>query len=133
MENRGFEDWDNFLNKASLGVHLVSSDGKILWANDLELQLLGYEREEYVNRHIADFHVDSDVIEKILGILTGDGMLHAYPARLRAKDGSIKHVLINSNTFRKGGELVHTRCFTTSISEAVYNQLRMELLESIGA
>ena len=58
MENRGFEDWDNFLNKASLGVHLVGSDGKILWANDLELQLLGYEREEYVNRHIAEFHVD---------------------------------------------------------------------------
>ena len=133
MVNTGLEHWDNFLNKASLGVHLVNSDGKILWANDTELQLLGYEREEYVNRHIAEFHADSDVIEKILGILTGGGMLHAYPARLSAKDGSIKHVLINSNVFSQDGEFMHTRCFTTSISEAVYNQLRMELLESIDA
>ncbi len=130
MQNTSFEDFDDLLNNASLGVHLVASDGKILWANDLELQLLGYEREEYVNRHIANFHVDNDVIEKILRILTGGGMLQAYPARLRAKDDSIKHVLVNSNVFRKGGEFVHTRCFTTSISEVVYNQLRIELLES---
>ena len=127
MQNTSFEDSDNLLNNASLGVHLVGSDGTILWANDLELQCLGYEREEYINHHVAEFHVDNDVIDRILDILTGGGMLHAYPARLRAKDGSIKHVLINSNVFRKGGEFIHTRCFTTSISEAVYNQLRMEL------
>ena len=133
MEKASFEHWDNFLNNASLGVHLVASDGTILWANDLELQFLGYEREEYINRHVSEFHVDNDVIDRILNILAGGGMLHAYPARLRAKDGSIKHVLINSNVFSKDGEFVHTRCFTTSISEAVYDQLRMEMLESIDA
>ncbi len=53
MQNTSFEDFDDLLNNASLGVHLVASDGKILWANDLELQLLGYEREEYVNRHVV--------------------------------------------------------------------------------
>ncbi len=66
MQNTSFEDSDDLLNNASLGVHLVASDGKILWANDLELQLLGDEREECVNRHIGDFHIDNDVIEKIL-------------------------------------------------------------------
>ena len=122
-----FEEWETFLNNASLGVHLVAADGKILWANKPELKMLGYEPGEYIGRHIADFHVDSEVIDRILNILTSGGTLLTYPARLRAKDGSVKHVLINSNVFRKEGKFIHTRCFTNSISEVVYHQLRAEL------
>lgn len=128
-----FEDWQNFLNNASLGVHLVDAEGKILWANDPELRLIGYAPEEYFNRDIADFHVDKDVIEQILSILSGGGMLVSYPARLRAKDGSIKHVLINSNVFTNDGKFEHTRCFTSLISETVYNQLRLELTRTRDA
>jgi PAS domain S-box-containing protein len=126
----GFEEWESFLNNASLGVHLVAGDGTIVWANSPELKLLGYESADYIGKNIADFHVDRDVINQILNILTSGGALHAYPARIRAKDGSIKHVLINSNVFKKEGTFVHTRCFTNCISEAVYNQLRGELLGS---
>lgn len=123
----GFEDWQDFLDNASLGVHLVDAGGKILWANKPELSFLGYNPDEYFERHIADFHVDKDVIDRILAILSGGGMLHAYPARLRAKDGSIKHVMINSNVYQKDGQFTHTRCFTSGISEAVYDQLRREI------
>ncbi len=123
-----WEGGEELLNHASLGVHLVDSTGTILWANETELGFLGYSKDEYFGKNITEFHEDEYVIERILGILTGGGMLHAYPARLRAKDGSTKYVLINSNTFRESDELVHTRCFTTGISEAVYDQLRVELL-----
>ncbi|XYH99353.1 hypothetical protein ACMHYB_06155 [Sorangium sp. So ce1128] len=41
---------------------------------------------------------------------------------------SIKHVLINSNVYKRDGQFVHTRCFTSCISELVYDQLRGELL-----
>jgi hypothetical protein len=54
--------------------------------------------------------------------------LASYPARLRAKDGSMKHVLINANVFKRDGQFVHTRCFTSSISETVYEQLKSEML-----
>jgi PAS domain S-box-containing protein len=37
--------------------------------------------------------------------------------RLRAKDGSIKHVLLSSNAYFRDGEFVHTRCFTRDITE----------------
>jgi PAS domain S-box-containing protein len=127
QEELGFEAWESFLNNASLGVHLVADNGTILWANSLELELLGYEAADYIGKNIANFHVDRDVIHRILNILTSGGALHAYPARIRAKDGSIKHVLINSNVFKQGGKFVHTRCFTNCISEVVYNQLRAEL------
>ena len=120
------EDWYRFLNNSTVGVHLVSADGEILWANDPELRFLGYTREEYIGHHIAEFHVDQEVITKILEILTGDGMLQAYPARLRARDGSVKHVLINSNVYFENGEFIHTRCFTNDISEMVSNLIQQE-------
>ncbi|WP_437318120.1 PAS domain-containing protein [Sorangium sp. So ce385] len=125
-----FEDWQDFLDNASLGVHLVDAGGKILWANKLELELLGYAPHEYIDRHIAEFHVDREVIDHVLGALAGAGRLLSYPARLRAKDGSVKHVLINANVFRRDGRFVHTRCFTSCISEAAYEQRRGELLRS---
>lgn len=127
-----FEGGDELLKNASLGVHLVDGRGTILWANETELKFLGYSMDEYIGKSITEFHVDQDVIERILGILTGGGMLNVYPARLRAKDGSTKHVLINSNVYREGGEFRHTRCFTSGISEAVYDQLRVELLSAGG-
>ncbi|WP_437992433.1 PAS domain S-box protein [Sorangium sp. So ce145] len=122
------EDWHDVLDNASLGVHLVDANGKILWANKLELELLGYTREEYINRHVADFHVDKDVIDQILCSLAGTSKLASYPARLRAKDGSMKHVLINSSVFKRDGQFVHSRCFTSFISETVYEQLKSEML-----
>lgn len=129
-EAHDFENWDEMLNHASLGVHLVDGEGNILWVNDKELEFLGYSREEYVGHSIMDFHVDRDVIEQILAILTGGGMLQTYPARLRTKSGELKHVLINSNVYSKNNKFVHTRCFTSPTSEAVYTQLRLEQLES---
>ncbi|WP_437725511.1 PAS domain-containing protein [Sorangium sp. So ce861] len=122
-----FEDWQDFLDNASLGVHLVDASGKILWANKLELELLGYAPHEYIGRHVAEFHVDRAELDHILSALSSAGQLLSYPARLRAKDGSVKHVLINSNVFRRDGRFVHTRCFTTCISAAVYAQLKGEL------
>jgi signal transduction histidine kinase len=40
-----------------------------------------------------------------------------YEARLRCKNGSIKHVLINSTVYREHGKFIHTRCFTRDITE----------------
>ena len=120
-----FANWDNFANKCSVGLHAVDGKGTVLWANDTELAFMGYEPEEYIGRFIGDFHVDQDVVQDILARLTADETVNAYPARLRAKDGSIKHVMINSNVFRrKGGEFEHSRCFTTGISEEAWKALK---------
>src|SRR5262249_57154152 len=37
-----------FLETAIVGLHRVGPDGTILWANDAELEMLGYTRDEYV-------------------------------------------------------------------------------------
>ncbi len=110
-------DLRDFIDNASEGVHSVASDGIILWANQAELDLLGYEADEYVGRHIANFHVDGAVIEDILTRLGRGESLRNHEARLRCKDGSIRDVLINSNVLWRDGQFVHTRSFTRDVTD----------------
>jgi PAS domain S-box-containing protein len=111
------EELTDFIENSTVGLHWVGPDGTIIWANQAELELLGYAREEYIGHHIAEFHADREVIEDILGRLTRDETLHGYEARLRSKDGTIRHVLISSNVRRRDGQFDHTRCFTRDITE----------------
>jgi PAS domain S-box-containing protein/excisionase family DNA binding protein len=107
---------NDFFENALEGIHQVGPDGVILWANKAELNLLGYEREEYVGHHIAEFHVDRSTIDGILHkLLIGEGLIDE-PSRMRCKDGSIKDVRINSNAYFEGGEFIHTRCFTRDVT-----------------
>ncbi|MDQ3751255.1 MAG: PAS domain S-box protein [Acidobacteriota bacterium] len=107
----------DFVDNAPVGLHWVGGDGIIKWANKTELDLLGYTPEEYIGHHIAEFHADQEVIDNILQRLTGDEALHDHEARMRCRDGTIKHVLINSNVFWEDGKFIHTRCFTRDITE----------------
>jgi PAS domain S-box-containing protein len=106
----------DFFENAAVGLHWVGPDGIVLRVNQTELDLLGYTREEYVGHHIAKFHADQPVIEDILHRLTCGECLQGYEARLRCKDGSIKHVLISSNVLWEDGRFVHTRCFTRDVT-----------------
>lgn len=107
----------DFLDNSAEGLHRVGMDGIILWANRAEMNMLGYSPEEYIGQHIAGFHVDQPVIEDILAKLGAGGTIYDYPARLKCKDGSIKHVVIHSNAYFEDGELRYTRCFTRDATE----------------
>jgi len=106
-----------FAETASIALHWVSSDGTIIWANQAELEMLGYCSEEYIGHNISEFHVDGPVLEDILNRLFRGDRIKEYEARLRAKDGSLRHVIIDSSALFEGGKFVHTRCFTRDISE----------------
>ncbi|MHA3772690.1 sensor histidine kinase [Verrucomicrobiota bacterium sgz303538] len=112
-----FGNEEDLFENAPVAVHCVGPDGRILRANEVELAMLGYEEHEYVGRHIAEFHVDEPAIHDILNRLCSKETLQDYEARLRCKDGSIKHVLISSNVLWEEGEFIHTRCFTRDITE----------------
>ena len=121
------ENWGNFTNYCSIGIHVVDKSGILLWANNTELGLLGYRPEEYIGHFIGDFHVDLNSVTDILAKLGRFETVANYPARLRAKDGSIKYVSVNSNVFQQpSGEFGHSRCFTTEISQAVWNVMKQQ-------
>ena len=109
-------DLEDFFENSAIGLHIVSGEGIILRANKAELSLLGYGADEYVGRQITEFHKDAPVIGDILHRLSCGERLDRYPARLRAKDGSVKHVLITSNSRFDDGKFVNTRCFTTDVT-----------------
>jgi PAS domain S-box-containing protein len=106
----------DFFENAHVALHWVGPDGRILWANEAELSMLGYTAGEYIGRNIKDFHVDLPVIEDILCRLSGNEKLHDHESRLRRKDGSIVDVSINSSVYFKDEEFVHTRCFTRDVT-----------------
>ena len=107
----------DFVENASEGLRRVGPDGLILWANQAELDMLGYTREEYIGHHLAEFHVDKMVIEDFLACLARGVTLRDLEARMVCKDGSIRHVLITSNALFKNGKFIHTRCFTRDITD----------------
>jgi PAS domain S-box-containing protein len=118
------EELTDFVENASIPLHWVDENGIIIWANQAELDALGYSYNEYVGRPIADFHADQDIISDILTRLIGNETLNNYPARLKTRDESIRHVLISSNVYRKDGKFVHTRCFTKDITDIKKEQER---------
>jgi PAS domain S-box-containing protein len=120
----------DFVENATIGMHWVSADGTILWANQAELDLLGYSREEYIGRSITEFHAESDVIDDILCRLTRNEVLQSYSAKLLAKDGSVREVLINSNVYWENGEFIHTRCFTRDVTSQADSERERQQTEN---
>ncbi len=117
----------DFFENASVGLHWVGPDGIILRVNGAELEMMGYERDQYVGHHIAEFHVDAPVIEDILQRLARGERITGYEARLRCKDGSIKHVRIDSSVYFKDRKFVHTRCFTRDVTELRSAEFRQRM------
>jgi PAS domain S-box-containing protein len=122
------QEFRDFVENASVGMHWVGADGIILWANRAEMEMLGYAPEEYIGRHIAEFHADQAVIEDILRRLTDRETLHNYEAALLCKDGSTRHALINSNVLWDGDTFVHTRCFTRDVTERKQSEAHIAIL-----
>ena len=128
-------DLNDFFDSAAIGLHWVGADGTVLRVNRAELEMLGYSEEEYVGHPITEFHADRPVIDDILCRLTADEILHDYPARLRAKDGSIREVLITSSVYRVKGRFRHTRCFTRDVTaqrRAEEAARALQRLDSVG-
>ncbi|HEX8570825.1 MAG TPA: PAS domain S-box protein [Caulobacteraceae bacterium] len=110
-------DLEDFFENGTVGLHLVGPDGTILRANPADYAPLGYSAEEYVGRNITDFHADPETIADILARLSRGEKLDKYPARLKAKDGSVRHVQISSSVNFRDGDFVNTRCFTVDVTD----------------
>ena len=110
-------DYQDFFENGAIALHLVSADGLILHANKAEFDLLGYRPEDYIGHDITEFYPDRDVIVDILSRLSRGEKIARYPARLRASDGSIKHVELTSSGHFRDGKLVNTRCFTVDVTD----------------
>ena len=128
--DRQTKQLQDYVDNAAIGLHWVDANGIIKWANNAELKMLGYTEEEYIGQHISKFHVRQEKIDDILTRLSCNETLNQYESELRCKDGSVKTVHISSNVFREAEKFIHTRCFTTDVTEE--KKLFLELKKSQG-
>lgn len=128
---RSQSDLTDFFENASIGLQWLSADGTILRANQAELDLLGYTRDEYIGRNIVDFHYDREAVEDILERVRSGEVISDYEARLVCKDGSIKTVRIDSSSYFEDGKFIHARCFTRDITDRRRTEHRLALQYAI--
>lgn len=121
----------DFFQNAALGMHWVGPEGKVLRVNQKELDLLGYEKEEFVGHHIREFHCDPVAVDEILRRLETGEIIRDYETRMRAKDGSIKYVEVNSSRFTDGPRVVHNCFFIRDITQQKWSQQRLRLQYSL--
>ncbi len=119
----------DFFENAAEGLHWIGADGVVQWANKAELDMLGYSAEEYIGRPIAEFHADPEVIADMLARLARNETLHDYEVRLRCKDGSIRHVLINSNARWQDEKFLHSRCFSRDVTARKLAEAKLRAAE----
>lgn len=126
------DDLEDFIENAAVPLHWVNGSGIVIWVNKAELDLLGYTKEEYIGKHISNFHADKHIIEDILDRLVKKQTLRNYFAKLKCKNGEIKLVLLNSNVRWDGDKFLHTRCFTREISDLkIAEQKQIDLINDL--
>lgn len=131
LEDKKNELQDYFDN-ATIGLHWIDEEGKIIWANNAELKMLGYSEKEYVGHYIYEFHEDKEKITEVLEKLRKNEAIEKFEAVLICKDGSRKNVLISTSVLWKNGKFKHSRCFTIDITEKrIAEQLLAKLNEEL--
>lgn len=128
---RRVRELEDFVGNCSIGLHWVGPDKTILWANQAELDLLGYRSEEYIGRDICEFHADQNVIADLLRRLERDERPRNHPARMKCKDGSLVDVLIDTSVYRENGKFIHTRCFTRDVTTQRRTEQELAKSESL--
>jgi two-component system sensor histidine kinase VicK len=111
-------------------MHWLNGDGTILWANQTELNVLGYTAEEYIGQPLMNFCPDEkELVLEIFKQLGSGNAIADVPVRFRTKEEKIVHLLIDSNVaYNKDGSFGHTRCFIRDDTARKIRDARVQLL-----
>ena len=111
------KELSDFLDNAPQAIDSIDAAGNIVWANQFELDLLGYAASDYIGHNVSEFHADTAMLQPILERLRAGRALTEEPGQLRCKDGSIRDVLITSNVRWESGRFIYSRCFTRDVTD----------------
>jgi PAS domain S-box-containing protein len=120
----------DFFQNAPIALHWLSGEGIVLWANQTELDVLGYTAEEYIGQPIMNFCPDEqELVLEIFKTLGSGNTIRDVPVRFRTKDGRIVNLLIDSNVkYDDAGNFSHTRCFIRDDTGRKIREARAALL-----
>jgi Amt family ammonium transporter len=128
------EDFEDFFERAVVGMHWEAADGTILRCNQAELDMLGYSRDEYVGRNVAEFHVDPQEAAEIRRRLGAGESVREVELRLRHKDGSTRYGLVSASARSAKGRLVDAHRITRDVTSRVEAELlAMQFKAMVGS
>ena len=97
-DNNYTEELLDFFQNAPIALHWLSGTGHVLWANNAELESLGYTKEEYIGHHIMEFCPDEEIaLNKVFNELSAGNTIRNAPFKFRTKSGEAKYLVVDSN------------------------------------
>jgi PAS domain S-box-containing protein len=108
--DRPWRALQELLERAAVPVQWLASDGTVIEANRAMLDLLGYEPEAYVGHHLVEFHLPGLALDTLLGRLATGEPVRDLAARVRARDGSVKEVRLDTGASWESGGQRRTCC-----------------------
>lgn len=134
-ENNFFADeLSDIFENAPGALHLIGPDGIVSRANKCQLEMLGFDRAEFVGSHISEYYCSSVEFEKLFNQLKDDQVISNYEVQLKSKNGPPRNTLISANVRLHNGKPVYSRFFVQEITEqktaallAMENRLREAL------
>ena len=105
-------------DEAPVGYHELDARGRIVRVNRTELALLGYNAEEMLGRHAADFVVEKETARVAISAkLAGTQQLRPFERTFVRKDGTLLPVLIEDRLLRDSrGQIVGIRATVQDLS-----------------
>ena len=125
---RELQELSDFLENAIVGLHRIDANGRVLWANRAELDMLGYRAEEFIGHPVANFVVQPGQAASLLQRVKSGETLRDEHVQMRCKDGTAKDVVINSSPLFVDGQFVCTRSSMRDVTSqwTVEGHLRSE-------
>ena len=121
------QDLSDFFDNSPIGFQWLGRDGKILRANKAQLDLLGNDFDTYLGHTFNEFSCDPSDADEFLKRLSMQETVRNFQTRLKHRDGSIRHVLIDGNSHGSGKYFMHFSIFTRDITARI--ELEQQLLE----
>ena len=102
---------------APLGLVVADAKGRIVRANQAELDMLGFARDAYVGHPLSEFHLDPDAIAELLARVAKGEEVRGFEARVRRADGTEAWIRLHANGFFEDGRLLQVRCFSRDVTK----------------
>ena len=129
------------LNSLNVGYLLTDLDNVILEVNDAIIRISGYQREEFIGRHLEDFFLESDLkklglLEKRVGEFEDIDAFYQYEFYTRSRAGEVIPFLASiSANFDENGKALTFNNLVSDIRELKEAQVALEnekkLLETV--
>ena len=116
-----------FFNQAPIGLGWLGADGTILRANQAQMDLVGYSAAEYLGHSFLEFCGEPAQGQELLRLLAARETVRNFPMIRRCKDGTIRHVLVDANSFWSGEKFQYYSVFLRDITDRV--RLEQEILQ----